>query len=80
MVFRNIDKEKMKSKKENIKDCLDMCLSLSDDKNYHKMIKKLTHNERVCFLLDNGFEFDLPEEESKELESLYRKSIAKKDL
>jgi len=62
----------MKTREENIEDCLEMCLSLSEDEGFQKRIKDVSHEERVVFLLDNGFEFDLPEEESEELEKQYR--------
>lgn len=68
----------MTIKEKNEKDCLEMCLSLSDDAEFQKRMRESTHEQRVVFLLDNGFSFDhLTIKEAKELEKIYR-SKAKK--
>lgn len=62
-------------REQNIKACLEFCLSMSDDKEFKKRISRATHEERVVFLLDNGFEFDGTEDENAELEKLYREKV-----
>lgn len=59
----------------NVKECLAFCLSLTDDLELREELKRITHEERVVFLLDNGFQFDLSEEEAKVLEELYREKV-----
>lgn len=67
----------MSIREKNIKECLEMCLGFSQDKEFTKKIKAVSHEERVVFLLDNGFTFDLEENEAKELEKMYRAKAKK---
>ena len=47
-----------KTREQNEQECLDFCLSLSDDPKWKEDIKKISHIQRVNILLDNGFEFE----------------------
>lgn len=40
---------------EFIKYTLELCLGLSDDKEFKKEIRKASHKKRIKFLRDHGF-------------------------
>lgn len=66
---------------KNIKECLELCLSLSDNSKLQKALKEMTHEQRVVFLLDNGFEWPvgMSIKEMDALEEEYRKIASEQD-
>lgn len=47
-----------KTREQNERECLEQCVSMSNDPKFKKDIAECTHAERVEFLLDNGWEWE----------------------